>query len=124
MSSGEAEYISIAVACMRAGHLRMLINDLRLMGCESYNQDVLNLERARIIIDNEAVICMAKCNHDTACNHHVARRYHYVQQGIALQEHIFEWIGTKHQLTDPLTIPRSERSFFELWKYIVYNCMD
>ena len=50
MSSGEAEYISAAVACMRASHLRMLINDLRFMGSENYNHDVVNLKLARIII--------------------------------------------------------------------------
>ena len=62
MSSGEAEYISAAVACMRASHLRMLINNMRFMGSENYNQDVINLEPARIIIDNEAAKYMAKCN--------------------------------------------------------------
>ena len=36
MSSGEAEYISAAVACMRASHLRMLIYDLRCMGSDKY----------------------------------------------------------------------------------------
>ena len=68
MSSGEAEYIYAAVACMRASHLRMLINDMGFMGSENYNQDVVNLEPTRTIIDNEAVICMAKCNKDTADN--------------------------------------------------------
>ena len=29
MSSGEAEYISTAIACMRASHLRMLIYNLK-----------------------------------------------------------------------------------------------
>ena len=72
ISSGEAEHISTAVACMGASHLRMLINDLRFMGSENYNQDVVNLEPARIIIDNETVICMAKCNKDTAGNCHIA----------------------------------------------------
>ena len=81
---------------MRASHLRMLINDLRFMGCESYNQDVVNLEPARIIIDNEAAICIVKCNEDTASNRDVARRYHYMQQGVALHEHILECIGTKY----------------------------
>ena len=124
MSSGEAEYISAAVACMRASHLRMLINDLRFIGSEHYNQDVVNLEPVRIIIDNEATICMEKCNKDIDGNRHMARRYHYVQQGTALQEHKFEWIGTKYQLADPLTKPGSEKSFFELWTHIVYDCMD
>ena len=67
---------------------------------------------------------MAKCNKDTAGNRHVVRRYHYVRQGTALQEHKFEWIGTKHQLADHLTKPGSEKSFCELWRHIVYNCMD
>ncbi len=58
MSSGEAEYISAAVACMRASPLRMLIYDLRFMGCDHYDQDVVKLEPARIIIDNEAAIPM------------------------------------------------------------------
>ncbi len=42
MSSGEAEYISAAVACMRASHLRMLIYDLRCLGSESYDRNNLN----------------------------------------------------------------------------------
>ena len=75
MSSGEAEYISAAAACMRASHLRMLSYDLRFMGCDHYDQDIVKLEPARIIIDNEAAICMEKCNKDTAGNRHVARRY-------------------------------------------------
>ena len=48
------------------------------MGSENKNQDVVNLEPGRIITDNEATICMAKCNKDTAGNQHVARRYQYV----------------------------------------------
>ena len=59
MSSGEAEYISAAVACMRASHLRMLIYDLRCMGSDNYDQDNVNMEPARIIIDNKAAISMA-----------------------------------------------------------------
>ena len=51
----------------------------------------------------------------------MARRYHYVRQGTALQEHKFEWIGTKFQLADPHTKPGLEKSFFELWKHIVHN---
>ena len=55
MSSGDAEYTSVAVACIRASHLRMLINYLRFMGCDDYShQDIIKLEPARIIIDNEA----------------------------------------------------------------------
>ena len=72
------EYISAAVACMRASHHRMLINDMRLMGSYNYNRDVVNLEPARIIIDNEAAVFTAKCSKDTAGNQNVARRYHYV----------------------------------------------
>ena len=121
MSSGEAEYISTAVACMRASRLRILITDMRFIGSENYNQDFINLEPARIIIDNEAAICIAKCDEDIASNRHVAGRYHYVQQGTALQEHKFEWIGTKYQLADLLPKPGSEKSFFESWKHIVYN---
>ena len=124
MSSGEAEYISAAVACMRASHLRMLIYDLRDMGSDKYDQDNVNMEPARIIIDNEAAISMAKCNKDTAGNRHVARRYHYVRQGTALQEHKFEWIGTKFQLADPLTKPGSATSFMELWKHILHDCEE
>ncbi len=94
MSSGEAEYTSAAVACMKASHLRMLVYDLRFLGSTSYDGDNLKYEPSRIIVDNEAAISMAKCNKDTAGNRHVARRYHYVRQGTTLNEHVFEWIGT------------------------------
>ena len=56
ISSGEAEYISEAVAWMRASHLRVLMNDLRFMSSENYNLDIANLGPVRIIIGNEAVI--------------------------------------------------------------------
>ena len=39
MSSGEAEYISAAVACVKASHLRMLVYDLRFLGSNSYDGD-------------------------------------------------------------------------------------
>ena len=48
------------------------------MGCNHHDQDVEELEPARIIIYNEAVICMARYNKDTAGNCHIARRYHYM----------------------------------------------
>ena len=59
MSSGEADCISTAVARVRASHLKMLINDLRFMGCGDYNQDVVKLEPAKTIIDNEALFVCA-----------------------------------------------------------------
>ena len=40
MSSGEAEYISAAAACMRASHLRMLIYDLKYLATPKYDGDV------------------------------------------------------------------------------------
>ena len=115
MSSGEAEYISAAVACMRASHIRMLVYDLKFLGTKEYNSDKPIYEPATIIIDNEAAISMAKCNKDTAGNRHVARRYHYVRQGTALNEHKFEWIGTKYQLADTLTKPGTPTTFSSLW---------
>ena len=121
MSSGEAEYISAATACMRASHLRMLIYDLKYLGTPRYDGDNSNYEPARIIIDNEAAICMAKCNKDTAGNRHVARRFHYVRQGTALKEHKFEWIGTKYQLADILTKVGNKSSFNHLWSLILHE---
>ena len=122
MSSGEAEYISAAVACMKASHLRMLIYDLRSLGSESYNGDDIKCEPSRIIVDNEAAISMARCNKDTAGNRHVARRYHYVRQGTTLKEHVFEWIGTKNQLADILTKSSNAITFSPLWSIILHEC--
>ena len=122
MSSGEAEYISAAVACMKASHLRMLVYDLRFLGSNSYDGDNLKCEPSRIIVDNEAAISMANCNKDTAGNRHVARRYHYVRQGTTLKEHVFEWIGTKHQLADILTKSSNAITFSPLWSVILHEC--
>ena len=96
MSSGEAKYISAVVACIQASHMRMLVYDLKFLGTNKYDSDEPYYEPATIIIDNEAAISMAICNKDTAGNCHIAQRYHYVRQGTALNEHKFEWIGTKH----------------------------
>ena len=84
MSSGEAEYIAAAVACMRSSHLRLLMYDLPNLGSPLYDKDIMDSKPARIIIDNEAAISMAKCDKDTAGNRHVTSCYHYVRQGTAL----------------------------------------
>ena len=42
------------------------------MGCDNYNQDVVKLEPARIVIENESAICMAKYNKGTTGNRNVA----------------------------------------------------
>ena len=115
MSSGEAEYIAAAVACMKASHLRMLKYDLDHLGTEDYDSENMKCPPAMIIVDNEAAIAMSSCNKDTAGNRHVARRYHYVRQGTALKEHTFHWIGTKFQLADPMTKEGGPSKFKGLW---------
>ena len=121
-SSGEAEYISAATACMRASHLQMIIlYDLRHLCTASYDEDKLNEKPARIIIDNEAAICMAKCNKDTAGNRHVARCFHYVRHSTVRKEHKFEWISLKYQLADILTKVGNKSSFGHLWSLILHQ---
>ena len=85
--------------------------------------DNLYCEPSRIIIDNEAVISMAKYNKDTVGNRHVARRYHYyVRQGTTLNVHIFEWTGTQSQLSDILTKSGYTINFLPLWSVILHEC--
>lgn len=103
MSSCEVEYISAAATCMRVSYLRMLIYDLEYLGSHNYDDDNMDYEPVKIIIDNEEAICMAKCNKDSVRNRYVAQRFHYVRQVSALNKHQFELIGTKQQLADILT---------------------
>ena len=120
MSSGEAEYIASAVACMRASHLRMLGYVVEHMGTTQYDPMNMKYEPSFIIIDNEAAKAMSECNKGTAGNCHVARRYHYVRQGTMLNEHKFHWIGTKSQLADPMTKEGGPTKFKHLEeKYMV-----
>ena len=114
MSSGEAEYISATTACMRASHLCILIYYLKYLGTPKYDE----YESAKIIIDNEATICMVKYNKDTAGNRRVSQRFPYVRQGTAVKEHKFEWIGTKFQLADILTKVGNRSIFGHLWSLI------
>ena len=79
MSSGEAKYISVTAACMRASHSFMLIYDLKYFRTPKYDGDNLDYKPAKIIMDNEATICMVKCNKDTAGNCHITQRFHYVR---------------------------------------------
>ena len=99
---------------MCVSHIRMMIYDLKFLGTKEYNSNESNYEPTTRIIDNEATISMAIFKKDTAGNCHVAQRYHYVRQGTALNEHKFEWIGTKHQLTDTLTKPGTPTTFLSL----------
>ena len=121
MSSSEAEYISAAVACMRASHLRMFNYGLRYLGTAEYDGVNLKSQPTKIIIDNEAAICMAKCNKDTAGNRHVARRFHYVRRGTVLKEHEFQWINSKFQLVDIFTKVGNKASFDHLWYLILHT---
>ena len=82
ISSEETEYISAAVACMKASHIRMLEYDLKHFGTQSYDLNYPICEPLKNIINTEAAIAMSKYNKETASNKHVARRYHYVHQGI------------------------------------------
>ena len=115
MPIGKAEYISAAVACMKAGPIRMLEYDFTYLISQSYDLDNPIYEPSRITIDNEAAKAMSKCNKNTARNRHVTRRYHYVRQGASLYEHKFEWIGTKFQLADKLTKRGMPGTFSYLW---------
>ena len=62
MPSGEAEYIAAATAFMRASHLCMLIYDIWFLGTSEYDEDNLNSQPTRIIIDNDAAISITKCS--------------------------------------------------------------
>ena len=88
---GQVDYIYAAVACMRETYPRMLICNLKFMGCGDHNKDSTKLEPARIFMYNEAAIFITKSNKVTAGNHHVARRNHYVQQGTALRTKIWTY---------------------------------
>ena len=121
MSSGKAEYISAAVACMRVSHPRMLIYDLKYLCSEDYDGENMEYDPTKIIVDNEAAISMAKGNKDTAGNRHVARRFHYVRQGTVLNEHNFHWISMKHQLADLLTKVGSNSKFKSLWEILLHD---
>ena len=81
----------------------------------------MDSEPTRIIIDNVAAISMAKCDKDTAGNGHVARCYHYVRQGTALKEHLFNWINTKAQVADILTNVGTQAVFEHLWDMLLYK---
>ena len=89
---------------MCVSHIRMMIYDLKFLGTKEYNSNESNYEPTTIIIDNEATISMAIFKKDTAGNCRVAQRYHYVRQGTAFNEHKFQWIGTKYQLSDDTLI--------------------
>ena len=44
ISSGEVEYISATVACMKASHIRMLEYDFKYLGTQSYDLNNLSCE--------------------------------------------------------------------------------
>ena len=119
MSTGKAEYITAATTCMRASHLCMSTHDLRYLGSSGYDGDNLRCHPARIIIDNEAAIPMAKCNKDTTGNRHVARRFHDVRKGTVFNDHKFQWICSKFQPVDFFTKVGKKVSFNDLGRKCV-----
>ena len=87
MSSGEAEYISGTVVCVKARHItRMLQYVFKHLGFQSHNLCNPIYEPSRIIVDNEAAIAILKCNKATAGDRHVARRHHYIHQDTSFNQ--------------------------------------
>ena len=66
---------------------------------------------------------MPRYNNDTADNMHVTQRYHCVRQGTTLNEHNFEWIGTKHQLVDILSKSLNAIKISLLWQIVFHKCL-
>lgn len=64
-SSGEAEYTTAAVACMRASHLRMLSYDFDFLGRDDYDPYHIKYDPTMIITDNEATMAISSCKKDT-----------------------------------------------------------
>ena len=71
---------------MKASHIRMLEYDFKHLGTKLYDLNNPSCEPSKIIIDNEAAIAMSECNRDTAGNRHIVKRYHYVRQGVAVNQ--------------------------------------
>ena len=72
-------------------------------------------------VDNDAPIFMARFNNNTAGNRHVVSRYYYVIQSTALNDRIFDWIGTKYQLADTLTKSGNAMNFSTFWSIFRYE---
>ena len=91
-----------------------------------FYQDVSKAQLYSILRDNDTKVsrCLiitfidihhGMINNNTAGNCHVVWRYHYVSQGTALNEHNFKWNGTKYELADTKTKPRTLAIFSSLW---------
>ena len=106
---------------MRASHLPKIINYLKYLCTTEYDGGELSQKSAKIIIDNQSAICMARCNKDTAENRYVARRFHYVRQGFIFKDHKVEGISSKFQLPDILTKVCNKSSFSHLWSLILHQ---
>jgi hypothetical protein len=83
LSSAEAEYNEVCLACMATAHLKKFLEDLEL----PFADDKKSKKPIQIFIDNMSAVDMGASFKDTQRTQHMMRRYHYVREGVENNQH-------------------------------------
>ena len=125
MSSGESEYLGTANCCMIAAYFRMLMYDTIHLGTEEHSVESMDeAPSSLVVMDSQAAIWMAAADRDTQRTRHISRRFHFVREGVARQQHSLVWIGTKSMVADILTKCGSAVAFTHLWALVLVEVED
>lgn len=110
LSSAEAEFVSMSLAC------RELTNLMEM------SRRILNLNLEAIVFeDNKAAIELAKTEESKPLKHIVNLCYHYVRGEVQSGRIKLQWIGTQNQLGDFFTKPLTRPKFCEFRNRIMSN---
>ena len=95
LSSCEAEYMALSLACQEALFLKQLLNDL----------DVKQHDQVTLFGDNQGAISLSKNNMSTQRSKHIDIRYHFVRSTINDGHLILLHVPTDQNFADVFTKP-------------------
>jgi len=123
MSTAEAEFMGACTGAMAAAHIRMILYDFINLGTKNWKASEQSLPTTPniLMIDNEAVVQMAKSGRMTRKTRHIERRFHFVRQGQDNGLHKLHWIPGEFQLADVQTKSQEAAKIDPLIKQALYE---
>jgi len=122
MSTAEAEFMGACTGAMAAAHIRTILYDFMNLGTKNWKATEQSLPTTPniLMIDNEAVVQMAKSGRMTRKTRHIERRFHFVRQGQDNGLHKLQWIPGEFQLADVQTKSQEAAKIDPLIKQALY----
>ena len=103
LSTAEAEYIAAGACCAQILYMKQTLLDYGVV-----------LEKVPLLCDNESAIKLANNPVQHSRTKHIDIRHHFLRDHVAKNDISLEDVRTEDQLTDILTKPLDETTFYRL----------